>query len=54
MGLKVLQIEVEINYRLILSNNLMLILSKVTMTCLNTDKNIFSFFLGAYARYVGL
>jgi len=23
------------------------------MTCLDADKNIFSFFIGAYARYVG-
>jgi len=42
MGLKGLQIEVEVNYRLVLSNNLTLILSKVTMTCLDTGKkNIF-------------
>jgi hypothetical protein len=41
MGLKGLHIEVEINYRLVLSNNLMLILSKATMTCLDSDKNIF-------------
>ena len=45
MGLKGLQIEVEINYRLILGNNLALILSKVTMTCLEADETISSFLL---------
>jgi len=48
MGLKGLQIEVVINYRLVLSNNLMLILSRVTMACLDTDKNKFYFFIGGY------
>jgi hypothetical protein len=43
MGLKDLQTEVEINYLLVLSNNLMLILS-----CLDTDKNTFHFLIGAY------
>ena len=44
-GLKDLQIEVEINYRLLLSNNLLLILSRVKMTCLDKDKNKFYFLL---------